>query len=83
MRGDITPLETGAQILAFVRDSGDERVLVVHNVSDSSINAGPLAVTAGAFEIVYADTGVSDPSGGSGAWHVTLPQRSSGVWRIR
>jgi alpha-amylase len=82
-KGDFTPLDTGAQILAFIRNSGDERVLVVHNLSDSSVNAGPLAVSAGGFETVYADTGVSAPTGASGAWRVTLPPRSSGTWRIR
>jgi alpha-amylase len=83
MKGDITPLETGSQVLAFTRDSGDERVLVVHNLSDSSVSAGPLAVNGSEFETVYADPGVSDPSGGSGAWRVALPPRSSGVWRAR
>jgi alpha-amylase len=83
MKGDITPLDSGAQILAFVRDSGGERVLVVHNLSDSSVNAGPLAVSAGAFETIYADSGVTAPTGGSGAWSVALPPRSSGAWRVR
>jgi len=83
MKGDITPLETGTQILAFTRDSGDERVLVVHNLSDSVVDAGPMNVSAAGFETIYADTGVSDPSGASGAWRVTLPPRSSGAWRIR
>jgi alpha-amylase len=83
LKGDITPLDTGAQILAFIRDSGDERVLVVHNVSDSSVNAGPMAVSAAGLEMIFADTGVSDPSGSSGAWRIALPPRSSGAWRLR
>lgn len=83
MKGDLTPLETGAQILAFIRESSEERVLVVHNVSDSSVNAGPLAVNATGFESVYADTGVSVPTGGSGAWRVALPPHSSGAWRVQ
>lgn len=83
LKGDIAPLETSAQILAFIRDSGDERVLVVHNVSDSSANSVPIAVSAGGFETIHADTGVTDPSGASGAWSVALPPRSSGAWRVR
>ena len=83
MRGNIIPLETGAQILAFVRDSGDERVLVVHNLSDSSVNAGPMNASASGFEAIYTDSGVSDPTGSSGAWRVVLPARSSGAWRLR
>jgi len=81
--GNITPLETGAQILAFLRESRGERVLVVHNMSDSPVNAGPLAVTGDQLETVYTDSGVSAPDGSSGAWRVSLPSRSSGVWRVR
>jgi alpha-amylase len=83
LKGDITPLETGAQVLAFIRDSGDERVLVVHSLSDSFVNVGPLTVSASGFETVYVDTGVSDPAGGAGAWRLTLPPHSSGAWRVR
>ena len=83
LKGDITPLETGAQILAFIRDSGDERVLVVHNLSDLSVNAGPMALSAGGFETVHADPGVSAPTGSSDAWRIALAPRSSAAWRVR
>jgi glycosidase len=83
LKGDITLLETGSQVLAFVRESGDERVLVVHNLADSSVNAGPFALIAGSLEIIQTDSGVADPSGASGAWRIQLPRRSSGAWRLR
>ena len=82
LKGEITPLDTGAQLLAFIRDSGDERVLVVHNVSGSSADA-PIAVSASTFETIYADPSVPDPAGVPGAWHVTMPPHSSGAWRVR
>ena len=82
-KGDIVPLETGAQVLAFTRNGAGERVLVVHNLSDAPSEAGPLAVDAAGFEKIYADSGVIDPAGGSGAWRVSLSPRSSGVWRMR
>lgn len=82
-KGDIVPLETGAQILAFTRSGAGERVLVVHNLNDAPSEAGPLPVEASSLEKIYADGGVSDPAGASGAWRVTLPPRSSGVWRMR
>jgi len=82
LKGDLTPLETDRQILAFIRDSGDERVLVVHNVSDSAANA-MLNVNAVGLETIYTDTGVSNPTGSSGAWRIALPPRSSGAWRLR
>ena len=83
LKGDMALLETGSQLLAFIRQSPEERVLVVHNVSDSSANAAAIAVSANGFETIFADPGVSAPTGTSGAWKVTLPARSSGTWRIR
>ncbi|HEX7137457.1 MAG TPA: alpha-amylase family glycosyl hydrolase [Vicinamibacterales bacterium] len=82
-KGDIAPLDAGAQLLAFVRDSGDERVLVVHNVSGAAAAAGPLPVSAGALEAIQTDPGVGTPSGGSAAWSISMPAHSSGVWRLR
>jgi alpha-amylase len=82
MKGDIAPIETSAQILAFTRNSNGERVLVVHNLSGAAATV-TLNLNAAGFETVYADTGVVDPTGASGAWQVTLPARSSGAWLIR
>ena len=82
LHGDITPLETGTQVLAFVRNSGDERVLVVHNLSNAAVDAGPIAVDAASFETIYSDSGVPALTGGSGAWHVALPAHTSAVWRV-
>ena len=82
-KGDITPLQTGREVLGFIRDSGDERVLVLHNLSGLTILTGPLPISAVAFERIYADAGVSDPTGGTNAWGVMLPAHSSAVWRLR
>ncbi len=76
LKGDLTPLETSSQILAFTRGSGDERVLVIHNVGDASASL-PLPVT-GLPEAIREDPGVSITG-----TNVSLPPRSSGVWRIR
>ena len=82
-KGEIAPLETNAQILAFTREFGGERALVVHNMSDAALDAGPLAVDATSLELIHADSGVEDPAGSSGAWSVSLPPRASGAWRLR
>ena len=82
-KGTLTPLETGAQILAFLRESAQERVLVVHNMGSSSINTGPLAVSGEQLETIYTDSGVPAPSGSSGAWRLAMPPHSSGAWRVR
>jgi hypothetical protein len=51
-------------------------------VSNVSANA-TLAVTGAGFEAIYEDSGVSAPTGASGAWRVSIPARSSGAWRVR
>jgi glycosidase len=78
MKGDLTPVETSVPVLAFIRDSGNERVLVVHNLSASPVDT-PIAVSANGFETIYADSGVLPPGGG----RIALPPHSSGTWRLR
>jgi alpha-amylase len=68
-------------VLAFVRTSATERALVVHNLSNSTATAGPFDVSASALETIYADNGVSTPSGATGAWTIVLPPHTSGAWR--
>jgi glycosidase len=77
-KGEITPLDAGAQVLAFVRSSGDERVLVVHNLTALAVTAGPFDIAGDDFEVVHADSGV----GMSGTSRFTLPPHSSGAWRV-
>lgn len=69
MKGDLQPLDTPPGVLAYVRRSGDERVVVVHNLSDSSVDL-PLK---GSVSLVHGDRGVTNSS---------LPPHTSGVWRI-
>ncbi|HMD35697.1 MAG TPA: alpha-amylase family glycosyl hydrolase, partial [Vicinamibacterales bacterium] len=78
-KGTLVPLEAGAQVLAFVRQYGGERVLVAHNVAASPMTVTvPLPAAAEALETIYADSGVSNA-----AYRLTLPPHSSGVWRVR
>jgi alpha-amylase len=81
-RGTIAPLETPAQLLAFVRESAGERVLVVHNVGGSAAEA-VLAVDAAGFDTLHASSGVAVPAGSPGAWRVTIPPYASAAWRLR
>jgi glycosidase len=76
LKGDITPLETSSQILAFTRDSADEHVLVIHNLGDAS--ASLTLPVNGLPEAILEDSGVSITGS-----NISLPARSSGVWRIR
>jgi alpha-amylase len=79
----LTPTSGTSTTLAFVRTLEDERVLVVHNLSDASTTAGPFDLAGETAEPLFTDSGVGNLSRNSGAWRVTLPPRSTGIWRLR
>ena len=69
-------------ILAFLRQAKGETVLVVHNLGDTPVEAGPFAVP-GIPDPFFASPGVTPPTGGAGAWKVKLPAHGSGIWKMR
>jgi glycosidase len=69
--------------LAFERSLGDERVLVVHNLTDSNVSAGPFSVQGTSRELLFADPNVSNLSATPSGWQVNLPARATGIWRIK
>ncbi len=85
-KGDLTILTSPVKsdpVLAFVRQAGAERVLVVHNLRASEAEAGPYAIEAAGFEPVFTGGPVSVPVQGEGGWRVKLPAGASAAWRIR
>lgn len=85
-KGDLvllTPLSGLTPALAFLRSTSGETLLVVHNLSDAFVTAGPYAVNGTSFEKVFVDGTAGDPSGSPGSVRVTLPARGTGIWRVR
>ena len=85
-KGDLTvltPLSGTTPVLAFLRTTPTETVLVAHNLSDGFASAGPYAVSGTSFEKVFVDAGTPDPSGSPGAVRVSLLPRGTGIWRVR
>ncbi len=79
----LTSTQGHSPTFAFVRTLGEERVLVVHNLTDSSVRAGPFALPGESAEVLFADPSVGSPLGRDGSWSVTLPARATGIWRLR
>jgi glycosidase len=79
----LSPVTGTSSALAFLRQTPEETVLVVHNLSDGFVSAGPYAVNGTSFERVFADGAAGDPSGGPGAIRVNLLARGTGIWRVR
>jgi glycosidase len=78
----LTPASPSSRVLAFVRAEGTERVLVLHNLSDSVAAAGPYSLSVTAAEEIFADVHIGQPVGPAGSWTVSLSPRGSAVWRI-
>ncbi|MFA6955963.1 MAG: alpha-amylase family glycosyl hydrolase [Thermoanaerobaculia bacterium] len=85
-KGTIAPLNTqasGASYAAWTSTWEGETVLVVHNVTGGFISTSALNVAGTTAEKVWADNNVSTPVKGPNGWTVSLPPRSSGVWRMK
>jgi glycosidase len=78
----LVPRAQGSPVVAWVRQAGDERVLVVHTLSGSPAEAGPLAAPGTAAETLLAAPGAALERAGDG-WRARLPPHGSGVWRLR
>jgi glycosidase len=79
----LNPSNKSAPILAFVRESNGERVLVAHNLSASEAEAGPFDLPGSAAEALLSPAGGVAPVRGEGGWRVRLPAGGSGVWVLR
>jgi glycosidase len=85
--GTLRPLpriDGAPSVVAFLRESQGERVLVAHNLGASPATVShPLP--AAPSEALFSDPEVSATAepGKRGAWKLTLPAYSSAVWRLR
>jgi alpha-amylase len=68
-------------VLAFLRRSGTEAVLVVHNAGPAAADTGVLRVAGERAEPLL--TGEARLEREGDGWRATLPPLSSGVWRVR
>lgn len=78
----LTPTNRSAPVLAFVRESGGERVLVAHNLSGQEAEAGPFDLPGSTATAILVSDGVAAPVRGEGGWRVRLPAGGSGAWRL-
>src|SRR6185436_5304649 len=76
----LTPVNTSAPVLAFVRETSGERVLVAHNLSGAAVNAGPFDLPGNAAKPILASPGVGVLMRGEGGWRAQLPAGASWAW---
>ena len=84
-QGDLKLLTSGVKsdpVLAFLRESPGEKVLVLHNLGSAMAEAGPYPVEGDALNPVFSMAGIIVLPG-EGGWKVRLPAGASGVWRVK
>ncbi|MFN7967281.1 MAG: alpha-amylase family glycosyl hydrolase [Acidobacteriota bacterium] len=84
--GDIELLtnpDAGGSMLAFLRRSQNETVLVVQNLGSGFASTPAMNFAAGGFTRLFPSSGSATPFGRSGAWQVSLPSFGTGVWRVQ
>jgi alpha-amylase len=79
----LSPTQGSQAMLSFVRTLGEERVLVVHNVTDFTASAGPFDLPGSTAEVLFSDNNVSTLSKTAGGWQASLPPRATGIWRLK
>ena len=82
----LTPGDRGAPVLAFLRQSGRDRVLVAHNLTAGEVAAGPYAIPGKRLDPLFGDAlsgPLAKPVKGPDGWTLKLPAGASGVWRVR
>jgi alpha-amylase len=79
--GDLHLLRSPSEVLAFLRRSGAETVLVAHNFSAQAVDA-LLDVGAAGAEPILVDPGGAATRQGDGC-KVSLPAKASGIWRVK
>jgi alpha-amylase len=83
MKGTLTvlsPAKSSTPVLAFVREGAGERVLVLHNLGTTEIQAGPYDLKTGSAVRLFGPDG--EPAKGADGWTFRLPAGASGVWRL-
>ena len=81
-RGAFQRLTAPDSVVAFVRSTSVETVLVVHNLGGAQVKAGPFAEPGTKAVSLFSDSSASVAQGSSG-WTATLGPRASGVWRLQ
>jgi len=76
----LSPTKSSAHVLAFLRETGGERVLVLHNVGTTDVQAGPYDLKAKSAERLFGPD--EAPVQGADGWSFKLPAGASGVWRL-
>jgi glycosidase len=74
--------ERSRSVLALLRSEGGQRLLVLHNLANQTVEAGPFLIEARSARPLWTSAPIDEPMVVAGAIGVALPARSSSVWLL-
>lgn len=77
----LSPGDRSTPVLAFLRETKGERLLVIHNVSAAAVEAGPYAFKARRLDSLFGPN--LDVQKGPQGWTARIPSGATGVWRLK
>ena len=83
-RGDLvlrTPTTTNSPVLAFLRQTPEETVLVLHNLGSEPADQ-TVDDVAGRLDPLFVSAGVGLPARAGSGWSFRLPAGASGIWKV-
>ncbi|HVR99344.1 MAG TPA: alpha-amylase family glycosyl hydrolase [Thermoanaerobaculia bacterium] len=83
-RGDLvlrTPTTTNSPVLAFLRQTPEETVLVLHNLGSEPAEQ-MVDDVAGRLDPLFVSAGVGLPARAGSGWSFRLPAGASGIWKV-
>lgn len=79
----LTSPSMSSPVLAYLRRSNNQLILVAHNLGGSFASAGPYRINAMSAKSLFTTGTMPAPSGTSGQWNLSMPPYSSGVWEMK
>lgn len=75
--------EQGPSIMAFLREVGNRKFLVVHNLGSAPAVAGPFPLPGFYMKRVFEDGRAGDITiDSTQSWRIPMPPHATGIWRV-
>jgi glycosidase len=75
--------EQGPSVMAFLREAGNRKFLVVHNLGSTPAVAGPFPLPGSYLKRVFEDGRAGDITiDSTQSWRIPMPPHATGIWRV-
>ena len=78
----LSPFDRDTAVLAFLRETPGEKVLVVHNLGSAESEVGPYDLAAGDLDAILVAGPATTRRSGQG-WTISVAAGATGIWRVK